>query len=219
MGQNHRVGGVTPFEGQFTLFPLVLNLYPLHYQKQDKRSPMIELIDTPLDGLKLIKPRVFGDDRGFFLESFNGRDYSEAGLPTTFLQDNHSRSTRGVLRGLHFQYPSWQGKLVRAVTGEVFDVAVDIRPDSPTRGRWFGTTLSESNHHQLWIPPGFAHGFCVLSEEADFLYKVSGHYYAPADEHCIRWDDPEIGIEWPLDSPLVSEKDGEGAPFSDLTFS
>lgn len=180
---------------------------------------MIELIDTPLDGVKLIKPRVFGDDRGFFFESFNSREYAEAGLPTAFLQDNHSRSSRGVLRGLHFQYPSWQGKLVRTVTGEVFDVAVDIRPDSPTRGEWYGTILSVKNHHQLWIPPGFAHGFCVLSDEADFLYKVSGHYYTPTDEICIRWDDPDIGVQWPLEAPLVSEKDGEGIAFGEVHFS
>ena len=166
---------------------------------------------TAIADVLILEPRVFGDARGFFFESFNQRDFEAAtGLQgVTFVQDNHSRSARGVLRGLHYQVPPHaQGKLVRVVRGAVFDVAVDIRPDSPTYGRWVGVELSESNHRQLWIPPGLAHGFLTLSDEADFLYKTTD-YYSPAHERCIRWDDPTLAIEWPLGGvePRVSDKD------------
>ena len=151
---------------------------------------------------------VFGDARGFFLESFNQRVFHEAtGLSLQFVQDNHSRSAKGVLRGLHYQLRQPQGKLVRVVRGAVFDVAVDIRKSSPHFGRWVGFELSEDNHRQLWIPPGFAHGFLVLSHSADFLYKTT-NYYAPEHEHAICWNDPTIGIDWPLETePLLSAKD------------
>ena len=157
----------------------------------------------------LIEPKVFGDERGFFFESFNQRAFNEAtGLDVQFVQDNHSRSAKNVLRGLHYQLPpKAQGKLVRAVVGEVFDVAVDIRSDSPTFGKWVGEVLSADNKRQLWIPPGFAHGFLVLSEVAEFLYKTTD-YYAPELERCVRWDDPGIGIKWPFSEPTVlSAKD------------
>ena len=163
----------------------------------------------------LIEPKVFGDARGFFFESFNQQAFNEAtGLDVHFVQDNHSRSVRHVLRGLHYQLPPFaQGKLVRAVYGEVFDVAVDLRPHSPTCGRWVGAVLSAENKRQMWIPPGFAHGFLVPSDAAEFLYKTTD-YYAPAYERSIRWDDPDLAIAWPLDgaSPLLSAKDA-GAPF------
>lgn len=165
----------------------------------------------------LIEPRVFGDERGFFLESFNQRAFNEAtGLDLQFVQDNHSRSVRNVLRGLHYQAVQPQGKLVRVVAGEVFDVAVDIRPDSPTYGKWAGEVLSASNKRQLWVPPGLAHGFLVLSESADFLYKTTD-YYAPEHERCIAWDDPTLAIEWPLagEQPVLSAKDLAGRSFVD----
>ena len=167
---------------------------------------------TPLaiPDVLLIEPRVFGDARGFFFESFNQRAFNEAtGLDVHFVQDNHSRSVRHVLRGLHYQLPPYaQGKLVRAVVGEVFDVAVDLRPDSPTLGHWVGALLSAENKHQMWVPPGFAHGFLVMSEAAEFLYKTTD-YYAPEYERSIRWDDPELAIAWPLAGaiPLLSGKD------------
>lgn len=160
----------------------------------------------------LLEPRVFGDDRGFFYESFNRQAFREAtGVDTDFVQDNHSRSVKGVLRGLHYQQPpKAQGKLVRVVVGEVFDVAVDIRKDSPTFGKWVGEVLSAGNKRQLWIPPGFAHGFLTLSEVAEFLYKTTD-YYSPQHERCIRWDDPTVGVVWPLDGePRLSLKDMEG---------
>ena len=174
---------------------------------------------TPLDiaDVVLIEPKVFGDARGFFFESFNAQAFADAtGVTLPFVQDNHSRSRRGVLRGLHYQLaPKAQGKLVRCVRGAVFDVAVDIRRDSPTFGRWSGAVLSEENQHQLWIPPGLAHGFVVLTDTADFLYKTTD-YYSPAHERAIRWDDPAIGIEWPLAAhgiaqPVLSDKDQTGA--------
>jgi dTDP-4-dehydrorhamnose 3,5-epimerase len=164
----------------------------------------------------LLEPKVFGDDRGFFLESFNQRAFQEAtGLDVQFVQDNHSRSARGVLRGLHYQVKQPQGKLVRVVRGSVFDVTVDIRRSSPYFGRWVGAELSEQNQHQLWVPPGFAHGFIVLSDSADFLYKTT-EYYAPEHERCIAWDDSGIGIQWPLAAtglaaPVLSAKDAKGA--------
>jgi dTDP-4-dehydrorhamnose 3,5-epimerase len=165
----------------------------------------------------LIDPQVFGDDRGFFFESFNHAKFEAAiGRKVKFVQDNHSKSARGVLRGLHFQNPNPQGKLVRVTQGEVFDVAVDIREDSPTFGRWVGETLSAENKKQLWIPEGLAHGFLVLSETAEFLYKTTD-YYAPSNEGCIRWDDPTLAIQWPLDAPpVLSTKDKNGHLFSEI---
>ena len=165
-----------------------------------------------------IEPKVFGDARGFFFESFNRQSFKQAtGLEVDFVQDNHSRSVRHVLRGLHYQLPPRaQGKLVRIVVGEVFDVAVDIRPESATFGTWVGETLSAENKRQLWIPPGFAHGFLVLSEVAEFLYKTTD-YWAPELERCIRWDDPQLNIRWPLSAaPQVSAKDAMGAAFASL---
>lgn len=163
---------------------------------------------TPIAGLLVLEPQVFGDARGFFMESFNQKRFHQlTGLDLSFVQDNHSRSAKGVLRGLHYQIQQPQGKLVRAVTGAIFDVAVDIRKSSPTFGRWFGVTLSEDNRLQLWVPAGFAHGFVVLSETADVLYKTTD-YYAPLFERCIRWNDPAIGIDWPYPGePRLSAKD------------
>jgi dTDP-4-dehydrorhamnose 3,5-epimerase len=163
----------------------------------------------------LIEPRVFGDERGFFYESFNQRAFTEAtGVSLPFVQDNHSKSAQGVLRGLHYQVQQPQGKLVRVVAGEVFDVAVDIRPESPTYGQWVGEILSQSNHRQLWVPPGLAHGFLVLSESAEFLYKTTD-YYAPEHERCIVWNDPTLAIAWPDlgSAPKLSAKDAAGLPF------
>jgi len=164
----------------------------------------------------LIRPKVFGDTRGFFLESWNRRVFADAGIDVDFVQDNHSRSARHTLRGLHYQVRQTQGKLVRVIGGTVFDVAVDIRRSSPTFGRWVGAELSEQNGHMLWVPPGFAHGFVVLSETADFLYKCTD-YYAPAHERSIRWDDPTLDIDWHLPAvaqPLLSAKDGAGVAFA-----
>lgn len=177
---------------------------------------------TPLDipDVLLIEPKVFGDERGFFMESYNHQVWQEkTSLDVTFVQDNHSRSASRVLRGLHYQLPpKAQGKLVSCVAGEVFDVAVDIRRKSPTFGQWVGQTLSADNHHQLWIPPGFAHGFLVLSDSADFLYKTTD-YYSPEHERCIRWDDPELDIEWPESAqPKVSDKDAAGNNFADADY-
>jgi dTDP-4-dehydrorhamnose 3,5-epimerase len=171
---------------------------------------------TAIADVLLIEPRVFGDARGFFYESFNVRAFAEAtGVELDFVQDNHSKSARGVLRGLHYQAQRPQGKLVRVVSGEVFDVAVDIRPQSPTYGQWVGEILSASNYRQLWIPPGLAHGFLVLSDTAEFLYKTTD-YYAPEHERCLAWDDPTLKIEWPLNGsePLVSIKDAAGHRFA-----
>jgi len=168
---------------------------------------------TAIPDVLVIEPKVFGDARGFFYESFNQKAFDEAiGRHVEFVQDNHSRSAKGVLRGLHYQIEQPQGKLVRAVRGSVFDVAVDIRRSSPTFGRWVGEELSESNHKQLWIPPGFAHGFLVLTDAAEFLYKTT-NYYAPAHERCIAWNDPTLAIDWPLGGamPLLSAKDATGA--------
>jgi dTDP-4-dehydrorhamnose 3,5-epimerase len=163
--------------------------------------------ETNLPGVLLIEPDVFGDHRGFFLETWNRERYLAAGFPdVSFVQDNHSRSCKGVLRGLHFQKQHAQGKLVQVATGAAFDVAVDIRPDSATFGQWAGYELTEENHHQLWIPPGFAHGFCVLSDVADFQYKCTD-YYHPEDEGGILWNDPDIGISWPLGIPQLSDRD------------
>ncbi|MDW8323588.1 MAG: dTDP-4-dehydrorhamnose 3,5-epimerase [Burkholderiales bacterium] len=167
----------------------------------------MRVIETRLPGVLILEPKVFGDARGFFLESYNERTFAELGLPTRFVQDNHSRSARGVLRGLHYQIRQPQGKLVQVVRGAVFDVAVDLRRGSPTFGRWEGVELSEHNQRMLWVPPGFAHGFYVLSELADFLYKTTD-FYAPEHERAIRWDDPDLAIAWPLaGEPLLSAKD------------
>lgn len=167
----------------------------------------------------LLTPRVFGDERGFFFESYNQRAFCKAtGLTVEFVQDNHSRSVRGVLRGLHYQIaPRAQGKLVRVIQGAVFDVAVDIRPDSPTFGRWVGEVLSADNKRQLWIPPGFAHGFLTLTDSAEFLYKTTD-YYSPEHERCIAWNDPDLAIAWPLagTTPRLSDKDQRGAALRTL---
>lgn len=176
----------------------------------------MKVIASELPEVLILEPRVFGDDRGFFYESFNARAFSEAtGLNRAFVQDNHSRSQRGVLRGLHYQLQQAQGKLVRVTAGEVYDVAVDIRRSSPTFGQWTGVHLSAENRRQLWLPEGFAHGFLVLSEVAEVLYKTTD-YYAPAHERCIRWDDPSLAIDWPLDSaPQLSAKDQAGLSLAD----
>ncbi|CAB3687886.1 dTDP-4-dehydrorhamnose 3,5-epimerase [Achromobacter pestifer] len=162
----------------------------------------------------LFEPKVFGDDRGFFFESFNHRVFEEAiGRKAQFVQDNHSRSVKGVLRGLHYQTQQTQGKLVRVAQGEVFDVAVDLRKSSPTFGQWVGALLSAENKHQLWVPEGFGHGFVVLSDTAEFLYKTTD-YYAPAHERCIAWNDPTLAIDWRMSGePVVSAKDAQGLPF------
>lgn len=176
----------------------------------------MQVTDTKIYGVKIIQPKVFGDARGFFLETFEKKRYQEMlDIGLDFVQDNHSRSSRGVLRGLHFQKINPQGKLVRVVRGEVFDVAVDIRPDSPTFGKWEGIVLSEENKTQLWIPPGLAHGFVVLSEIADIEYKCT-NYYTPEHERCLMWDDPDVGIEWPITNPILSEKDKNGKPLKVL---
>jgi len=174
----------------------------------------MEVQATPLAGVLLITPRVFGDDRGHFFESYNQRELEQkAGLRPAFVQDNQSRSQRGVLRGLHYQNPSPQGKLVRVLEGEIFDVAVDLRRSSQTFRRWFGVKLSGANRQTLWIPEGFAHGFLVLSDYADVLYKTTD-FYTPEHEHTIAWNDPDIGIEWPLSgAPILSAKDAAGTPF------
>ncbi|GAB2850488.1 dTDP-4-dehydrorhamnose 3,5-epimerase [Pseudoduganella ginsengisoli] len=175
----------------------------------------MNVIKTPLEGLLVIEPTVFGDQRGFFYESFNAQRFAEqTGVNVQFVQDNHSRSAKGVLRGLHYQIQQAQGKLVRVTSGAVFDVAVDLRKSSPTFGQWYGLELSEENKRQLWIPAGFAHGFVVTSEFAEFLYKTTD-YYAPAFERSVIWNDPAIGIEWPLDGePLLSAKDKAGVPLA-----
>ena len=167
----------------------------------------MNVIETPLPGVLLLEPKVFGDARGFFMESWNRQTFAALGLDLDFVQDNHSRSAKGVLRGLHYQLNEPQGKLVRVVSGAVFDVAVDVRKSSPHFGQWVGSELSADNHRMLWIPPGFAHGFLVLSEVADFLYKTTA-YYAPQWDRGIRWDDPQIGVQWPLEgAPTLSAKD------------
>jgi dTDP-4-dehydrorhamnose 3,5-epimerase len=176
----------------------------------------VKVLDTALPEVKLIEPKLFGDDRGFFLESWNARTFAEAGIDAAFVQDNHSRSARGVLRGLHYQMVRPQGKLVRVVAGRAFDVAVDIRRSSPHFGQWVGYELSAENKRMLWVPGGFAHGFLALEDGTDFLYKCTD-YYAPEHDRSIRWDDPAIGIEWPLDGiePILSGKDAAAPLLAD----
>ncbi len=171
----------------------------------------MNIIQTEIPGVLIIEPRVFGDERGYFMETWQQQRYAEAGMPEQFVQDNISFSRRGILRGLHYQHPQGQGKLVYVLQGEVFDVAVDVRAESPHFGRWAGAMLSAENKRQFYIPPGFAHGFCVTSETALFAYKCT-EFYNPAVEGCVRWDDPEIGITWPITSPTLSGKDST-APF------
>ncbi|AMS14835.1 dTDP-4-dehydrorhamnose 3,5-epimerase [Pseudomonas chlororaphis] len=176
----------------------------------------MKVLATELPGVLIIEPKVFGDERGFFYESFNAKAFEEAtGVRTQFVQDNHSRSQKGVLRGLHYQIENTQGKLVRVVAGEVLDVTVDLRRSSPHFGKWVGVRLSADNHRQLWVPEGFAHGFVVLSEYAEFLYKTTD-YYTPASERCIRWDDPTLAIDWQLTGPAqLSAKDQAGKLLSE----
>jgi dTDP-4-dehydrorhamnose 3,5-epimerase len=178
----------------------------------------MQVIATAIPEVKILEPRVFGDERGFFMESFNQQHFQEAiGCAPGFVQDNHSRSGQGVLRGLHYQIQQPQGKLVRVVAGEVYDVAVDIRRSSPTFGQWVGVVLNAENKRQIWIPEGFAHGFYVLSESADFLYKTTD-YYSPQHERCILWNDPQLAIAWPLrrgQEPAVSAKDAQGVRFGE----
>lgn len=171
----------------------------------------IQVTATALPEVKIIEPTVFGDERGFFFESFNALEFAEQVAPgVEFVQDNHSRSAKGVLRGLHYQIQNAQGKLVRVVEGEVFDVAVDIRKSSPNFGKWVGVTLSVENHRQMWVPPGFAHGFVVLSESAQFLYKTTDYWF-PEHERCLLWNDADVGIDWPIDgAPILAAKDVAG---------
>lgn len=173
--------------------------------------------DTEIEGVKLIEPVVFGDHRGFFMETWQAQKFAAAGIDAPFVQDNHSRSAQGTLRGLHYQLPQAQGKLVRTIVGEIFDVAVDLRRGSPTFGKWAGFRLSAENKKMLWVPPGCGHGFYVTGDVAEIIYKCTD-YYAPAHEHTIRWDDPDLGVAWPLAGdrpPLLSEKDGHGKSLRD----
>ena len=173
----------------------------------------MEVIQTEIPDVLIIEPKVFGDERGFFMESFNAETFkAKTGVATNFVQDNHSRSSQNVLRGLHYQIQQTQGKLVRVAAGKVYDVALDIRQSSPTFGQWIGCLLTETNHRQLWVPPGFAHGFVVLSATADFLYKTTD-YYAPKYERSILWNDPQLNIDWQLEGePILSAKDRAGTP-------
>ena len=176
----------------------------------------MRIIETRIPAVKLIEPKVFGDERGFFMETWNERAFREAGIDACFVQDNHSRSVKNTLRGLHYQIKQPQGKLVRVTRGEVFDVAVDLRVDSPTFGHWVGECLSEENNRMLWVPPGFAHGFLVTSETADFQYKCTD-FYAPEHERAIHWADADLAIDWPLvggAEPIVSQKDTQAASFA-----
>lgn len=177
----------------------------------------MNVIETGIPDLLVLEPKVFGDDRGFFLESWNAAMFRDLGLDLSFVQDNHSRSARGVLRGLHFQQPNPQGKLVRVTAGRVWDVAVDLRKASPTFGQWYGLELSAANKRLFWVPPGFAHGFVSLEDGTDFLYKCTAPY-DPANEHSLAWDDPAVGIEWPLEGiePQLSAKDKVGKPLAEI---
>ena len=175
----------------------------------------MQVLPTSIPDVMIVEPKVFGDERGFFLESWNARAFAEAGIDAQFVQDNHSCSAKGVLRGLHYQVDPAQGKLVRVVAGSVFDVAVDLRKASATFGKWVGVTLSAANRRMLWIPPGFAHGFLALEDGTEFLYKCT-NFYTPSAEHCLMWNDPAIGVEWPLEglTPLVSTKDSTARPLA-----
>ena len=175
----------------------------------------MNVLETSLPGVLLVQPKVFTDPRGFFIETYNQRRYRDAGIAATFVQDNLSSSSQGTLRGLHFQNPNSQGKLVSVLQGEVFDVAVDIRPESPHFGQWVGVTLSSVNHHQLFVPPGFAHGFCVTSEHAVFVYKCTD-FYNPAAEAGIKWNDPYLRINWPITAPILSDRDAQLPPLKDV---
>jgi dTDP-4-dehydrorhamnose 3,5-epimerase len=177
----------------------------------------VNIIATAIPGLLIIEPKVFGDARGFFMETWNASAFADAGLNLTFVQDNHSRSQKGVLRGLHFQNPGPQGKLVRVTRGAVFDVAVDLRSSSPHFGQWVGVELSAANYRMFWVPEGFAHGFLTLEDDTDFLYKCTA-LYSPQSEHTLAWDDPAVGINWPLDGldPVISDKDRVGLAFADV---
>ena len=175
----------------------------------------MNVIETALPGVLIIQPKAFGDHRGFFLETFQVERYREAGITLPFVQDNHSRSQRGVLRGLHFQKTRPQGKLVSVSRGAVYDVAVDIDPSSATYGKFVGVELNDDNHRQMWVPPGYAHGFCVLSEVADFQYKCTDFYF-PADEGGLAWNDPDVGIPWPITEPQLSAKDVNNPRLRDL---
>lgn len=180
----------------------------------------MELIKTAIEGVLIIEPKIFGDERGFFTESWNVRTFAQAGLDVDFVQDNHSRSSRGVLRGLHYQQPNPQGKLVRVTAGAVFDAVVDMRKSSPTFGASVGVELSAANKRMFWVPPGMAHGFLCLEDGTDFLYKCTS-YYDPANEHSLLWNDPALGIDWPLEgiTPQLSAKDKVGKPLSEaVTF-
>jgi len=177
----------------------------------------MKFVATDLPGVVIVEPQVFGDARGFFMETYQECVFAEAGLPTHFVQDNHSGSRQGILRGLHYQIRQPQGKLVRAVVGEVFDVAVDLRKSSPHFGKWFGLVLSAENKRMLWVPPGFGHGYYVLSEWAEFVYKTTD-FYAPQWERTLRWDDPQVGVDWPLvtgQPPLLSAKDAQGTALTE----
>lgn len=187
---------------------------PWHLRKAEVRLAAMEVLEPPLAGLKVLRPTVHRDPRGFFLESFQEQRYRAVGVGVAFVQDNHSRSTRGILRGLHYQSSPGQAKLVRVTRGKIYDVAVDLRPASPTFGQWFGTELDDELHQQLFIPVGFAHGFCVLSEVADVAYKVSATYN-PETEHTLAYDDPELGVQWPLSDPIVSARDASGESFAE----
>jgi dTDP-4-dehydrorhamnose 3,5-epimerase len=175
----------------------------------------VKFIPTPLPGALLIEPKIFQDERGFFLESYQKKLFSEAGIPFDFVQDNHSKSCQGVLRGLHYQIKQPQGKLLRVAVGEIYDVALDLRKKSPSFGKWFGTYLSAENKQMIWVPPGFAHGFYVTSPQAELFYKATD-YYAPQWERTILWNDPDVNIQWPVQgqSPILSPKDEAGSPFS-----
>lgn len=177
----------------------------------------MKVVETALPGVLIIEPRVFGDARGFFMETWNALAFAETGLDLAFVQDNHSRSQKGVLRGLHFQNPFPQGKLVRVTRGAVFDVAVDLRWSSPYFGKWFGVELSAENQRMLWVPEGFAHGFLTLEDDTDFLYKCTAPY-APQSEHTLAWDDPAVGIEWPAIgiAPIISDKDARGLSLANV---
>jgi dTDP-4-dehydrorhamnose 3,5-epimerase len=179
-------------------------------------SAALNVHETSLPGVLLIEPKVFGDDRGFFMETYRTDEFREVGIADAFVQDNHSRSARGVLRGLHYQEPNAQGKLVRCTRGAIFDVAVDIRRGSPSFGRWFGLELSDGNKRMLWIPPGFAHGFCALEDNSDLVYKCTSLYDAASDRSLL-WNDPAIGIEWPIAEPVLSERDANAARLTEAT--